>query len=229
MATVGRLESSREAILDILRRRDGASVDELSHELGLAGATVRRHLDVLMRDGYVSASQVRGGMGRPRYSFSITEAGAELFPHHYVRLTRRLIDEIVALGPSETTGRPGIEIANLIFEKMAERLAREYGPRVEGRTLEERVRSTARLLAEEGIDFEVAATARGVQLLGRGCPCQRLGGLATTFEGGAHGACEHDRRLLERILGASVTPLTESELPHDFVCGYRIEPLETDG
>lgn len=229
MATVGRLESSREAILDILRRRDGASVDELSQELGLAGATVRRHLDVLMRDGYVSASQVRGGMGRPRYSFSITEAGAELFPHHYVRLTRRLIDEIVSLGPNETTGRQGIELANLIFEKMAERLAREYAPRIEGRTLEDRVRATARLLAEEGLDFEVASTPDGLRLFGRGCPCQRLGGLTTSFDAGQHGACEHDRRLLERLLEARVTPLTEAELPHDFVCGYRIAPLEAGG
>lgn len=227
MATVGRLESSREAILDILRRRDGASVDELSHELGLAGATVRRHLDVLMRDGYVSVSQVRGGMGRPRYAFSITEAGAELFPHHYVRLTRRLIDEIVSLGPNETTGRQGIELANLIFEKMSERLAREYAPRVEGRTLEERVRATARLLAEEGLDFEVASTPDGLRMFGRGCPCQRLGGLTTSFDAGHHGACDHDVRLLERLLEARVTPLTESELPHDFMCGYRIEGVDT--
>ncbi|MEZ4553052.1 MAG: helix-turn-helix transcriptional regulator [Dehalococcoidia bacterium] len=223
MATVGRLESSREAILDILRRREGASVDELSQELGLAGATVRRHLDVLMRDGYVSASQVRGGMGRPRYSFSITEAGADLFPHHYVRLTRRLIDEIVSLGSAETTGRQGIELANLIFSKMAERLAREYAPRVQGRTLEERLRVAARLLAEEGLDFEVASTPDGLCLFGRGCPCQRLGGLTTSFDAGQHGACEHDRRLLEQLLDARVTPLAEAELPHDFVCGYRIE------
>lgn len=229
MATVGRLESSREAILDILRRRDGASVDELSQELGLAGATVRRHLDVLMRDGYVSASQVRGGMGRPRYSFSITEAGADLFPHHYVRLTRRLIDEIVSLDPLETTGRKGIELANLIFEKMAARLASEYATRVEGRTLEERLRATARLLAEEGLDFEVASTPDGLRLFGRGCPCQRLGGLTTSFDTGQHGACEHDRHLLERLLEARVTALAEDELPHDFVCGYRIDPSEAGG
>jgi predicted ArsR family transcriptional regulator len=223
MASIGRLESSREAILDILRRREGASVGELSHELGLAGATVRRHLDVLMRDGYVSATQVRGGAGRPRYAFSITEAGAELFPHHYVRLTRRLIDEIVSLAPEETTGRQGAELADLIFEKMAERLAREYAPRVEGHTIEERVRATARLLADEGLDFEIVSDDAGVRMFGRGCPCQRLGGLdAGLPDAPSHGACEHDRRLLERVVGAPVTALTAEELPHDFVCGYRV-------
>ncbi len=225
MESIGRLESSREAILDILRRREGASVDDLAQELGLAGATVRRHLDVLMRDGYVSASQVRGGMGRPRYAFAITEAGAELFPHHYVRLTRRLIEEIVSLGPDDTTGRQGAELADLIFEKMADRLAREYAPRISGRTIEERVRSTAKLLAEEGLDFEILSDADGLRLFGRGCPCQRVGGLAQLPIEGAphHGACEHDRRLLEQVVGAPVTALTTEELPHDFVCGYRVE------
>src|SRR4051812_34990878 len=113
MTMAGRLESSREAILEILRHRDGVSVDELAHSLGLAGATIRRHLDVLMRDGYVSVSQVRGGAGRPRYAFMLTEAGTELFSQHYVRLTRRLVEEMMALGPDETAGRSGEQLASL--------------------------------------------------------------------------------------------------------------------
>lgn len=223
MATIGRLESSREAILEILRRREAASVDELSHELGLAGATVRRHLDVLMRDGYVSASQVRGGMGRPRYAFAITEAGADLFPHHYVRLTRRLIEEIVSLGPEETTGRQGAQLADLIFDRMAQRLAREYASRIEGRTLEERVRAAAKLLSAEGLDFEVAVEGDQIRMLGRGCPCQRFGGPDGALDAGGGGSCEHDRRLLAQVLGATVSPLREDELPRDFICGYRID------
>ena len=191
--------------------------------MGLASATVRRHLDVLMRDGYVSATQVRGGMGRPRYAFAITEAGAEMFPHHYLRLTRRLIDEIVSLTPAETAGHQGAELADLIFEKMADRLAREYAPRVTGATVEERVRATAKLLAEEGLDFEIVADPDGLRLFRHGCPCQRLGGLAPGApDVTSHGACEHDRRLLDQVVGASVTPIKPEELPHDFMCGYRI-------
>jgi predicted ArsR family transcriptional regulator len=218
MAMAGRLEGSREAILGIMRHRDGVSVDELAQALGLAGATVRRHLDVLMRDGYVSVTQVRGGMGRPRYAFSLTEAGAELFSHHYVRLTRRLVDEIVSLSSDDTTGRTGAELAALLFEKMAGRLAHEYVARVEGSTVEARVRSAASLLVADGFDYEVAADEDGLRLFGRGCPCSRFGAMT----GEAPGACEHDRRLLETVIGATVTPLERAELPNEYVCGYRI-------
>lgn len=219
MVVAGRLEGSREAILDILRRSAGASVDDLSRELQLAGVTVRRHLDVLMRDGYVAVSQVRGGLGRPRYAFSLTEAGAELFPHHYVRLTRRLVDEIVELAPEETTGRSGSELAALIFAKMAARLAREYGSQVEGSTTEARARSVVALLSADGFDLEVTSDATGWRLLGRGCPAVRfeaLGGIPS-------GACDHDRELLESVIGVPLTPLSPAEFPKEFSCGYRVD------
>ena len=212
MATA-RAESSREAIVDILRRRDGLSVDELARTLGLAGATVRRHLDGLMRDGYVAVTQVRGGAGRPRYAFSLTPAGADLFPQHYVRMTRRLLDEILALAPDETAGRAGGQLAELVFEKLTARLAQEYAPRITGASLEERARSAASLLADEGLDFEVHPADRGVRVLGRSCPCSRFGAAP-------HTPCEHGRRLLEGLLGVPAHPLARAGLPPDFTCGY---------
>ncbi|MSQ41578.1 MAG: ArsR family transcriptional regulator [Dehalococcoidia bacterium] len=219
MTTTGgaRVEGTREAILDILRRRRVVSVAEFARELGLAGATVRRHLDVLLRDRYVAVTQVRGYIGRPRYAFSLTELGAELFPHHYVRLTHRLLDEIVALQAGEMAGRDGAAVAGLVFDKMAERLAREYGPRVAGTALQERARSAADLLAGEGLGFELEVDGGGdVLLLGRGCPCLRF-----SREGHAF-SCDHDRRLLERVIGAEVVALPRAELPGDFLCGYRV-------
>lgn len=219
--TGGRLEGTRQEILTILRRRGGGvSVDELAQELGLTGATVRRHLDVLLRDDYVSVTQARGRTGRPRHLFTLTEAGEELFPHHYVRLTHRLLEEIVALGPGETAGRAGSEIANLVFEKMSERIAREYAPQVSGRTLEERARSAVDLMRQAGVDFEVEDAPAGadrLRLFGRGCPCTRLGG-----HFGSEQACDHDRRMLERVLGVPVTVLAPEDVPRDFSCGYAL-------
>ncbi|HJM75699.1 MAG TPA: helix-turn-helix domain-containing protein [Dehalococcoidia bacterium] len=213
----GRVEGTRDAILSILRRRDGISVDQFATELGLAGATVRRHLDVLLRDDFISVEQVRGRTGRPRYAFSLTEQGAELFPHHYVRLTHRLLEEIVRLDVGETEGRDGLTLADLLFDKMSERLAGEYASRVEGETIEQRVRSAATLLADEGLDFDVEATGDVVRLLGRGCPCLKLSGQEQ-----GHISCGHDRRLLEQVIGARVTPLARDQLPSDFLCGYQV-------
>lgn len=236
-APARRVEGTREAILAILRRQDGVSVDHLARELGLAGATVRRHLDVLLRDGLISVGQVRSGPGRPRYAFSITEAGADAFPHHYIRLTQRLIEEIVTLSPAETAGCDGRELADLVFSKLADRIARECGPRIGGGTLEERARSCVALLSEEGIDFEVDVHRAGadapaqLRVLGRGCPCRRVASLgrapardAVTPQQSPPQAndCAHDRRLLQLLLGARVDPLPADAVPHDFLSGYAV-------
>ncbi|MEX1021662.1 MAG: winged helix-turn-helix transcriptional regulator [Dehalococcoidia bacterium] len=217
-AALRRVDGTREEILALLRREESMSVDDLAHELGLAGATVRRHLDVLQRDNFVRVTQVRGGTGRPRHVFSLTEAGADAFPHHYVRMTQRLLGEIVALGEDETAGRSGHQIAGVIFDRMAQRISDEYASQVRGTTLEQRARSAVELIAEEGLDFEVSARADGgVRLLGRGCLCTRIGGDPSTVR-----PCEHDRQMLEALIGGSVRALAPEEIPHQFQCGYAV-------
>src|SRR3972149_3279170 len=125
------METTRQIILNILRRRP-ATVDELTRELGLAPATVRRHLDILARDGHTNVTQVRRKTGRPHYVFALSESGEALFPKHYVRITNRLIEEIVSLTTQETSGRDGGELAKLVFEKMAQRLGHRVAPRGPG-------------------------------------------------------------------------------------------------
>ena len=237
MARLRRAGNTREAILEILRHHDARSVDELAGELDLAGATVRRHLDVLLRDGYVSVAQVRGRTGRPRYAFSLTEAGADFFGHHYVRITRRLLHEIAALTPADTAGRDGSELAELVFRKLATRLAGEYAPRVQGVTLAERTRAAARLLEDEGFDFDVVEDGGELRLLGRGCPCRRLGqagnGALSTPLPASDGlpvrdglpvsdSCDHDHELLETLIGGRIQPYDGDGLSTEFVCAYVV-------
>jgi predicted ArsR family transcriptional regulator len=191
------LETTRQLILNILRRRP-ATVDELTRELGLAPATVRRHLDILARDGHIDVAQVRRKTGRPHYVFSLSESGEALFPKQYVRITNRLIEEIVALTRDETSGRGGGELAELVFDKMAQRLAHRVAPHVHGTSLAERVRSMVEALAEEGMVFDVEEAVDGLLLTGYGCPCSRLA------DHNGH-ACAHDQRLMSLLLGADVT------------------------
>jgi predicted ArsR family transcriptional regulator len=214
------VETTRSKIMDILRRRHEATVDDLTQALDLAPATVRRHLDILQRDGYVTVRTVRRETGRPHYAFSMTEAGEELFPQHYVRITNRLIDEIVALAPEDTSGRSGRELAAVVFERMTERLARAYLPRISGTTLAERVRQVSQLLAQEGLNLEVRGNGPEFLLLGHGCPCRRLADKQVDV-------CSHDQRLLARLLRAEVEPVQPDDGADDNFCAYRVREATT--
>ena len=209
------METTRQTILSILRRRRRATVDELTKELGLAPATVRRHLDILARDSHVEVSQVRRKTGRPHYVFSLSEAGEDLFPKHYVRITNRMIEEIVALEPEETAKRSGPELANLVFEKMARRLAQRIAPHIHGATLPERVHATMAALSEEGIAFDVEERDGEYLLLGRGCPCPRVADKHRQV-------CAHDQQLLSTLLAADVTSVEPATVGEGGHCAYRV-------
>ncbi|MPZ50100.1 MAG: ArsR family transcriptional regulator [Dehalococcoidia bacterium] len=208
------MESTRGKILEILRRRHEATVDELTQALELAPATVRRHLDILQRDGYVSVRPVRRETGRPHYAFSLTEAGESFFPQHYMRITGRLVEGIAALGPRETAGKTGRELASLVFERMADDIARTYALQIDGMTLAERLPQTVAALAEEGLVFEVEARAGGYVLEGLDCPCRHIADRHSDV-------CGYDRLLLGRLLDADVQPMTLPEAGEG--CSYLVQ------
>ena len=211
------MENTRQTLLGILRKRKQATVDQLTRELGLAPATVRRHLDILMRDNYVTAAQKRRDIGRPHYVFSLTDQGEDLFPRNYIRLTNRIIDELVSLGPEETKGKGGVDLAGVIFEKMAEHVAQTYAGRISGTTLKERAQEVISLLANEGMFFELRKAKEGYLLLGQGCPCPRIAD--------AHSeVCVHDQRLLARLLDAEVQPAGVSQGEDErSCCAYLVK------
>jgi len=193
------VESTRTKVVEILRRGE-STIDELTQVLDLAPATVRRHLDILQRDGFVGVRPVRRETGRPHYVFSLTDLAEDLLPHHYMRLTSRLIEAMASLEPGDTAGRSGREVAALLFERLAEGLARTYGSRVSGVSLAERLGQAVAALAEEGLTFEVVPKDEGAYLLlGSECPCR----LVTDVPAGL---CRHDESLLSRLLDADVRP-----------------------
>lgn len=205
--------------MEILRRRREATIEDLTSTLELAPATVRRHLDILQRDGYVSVRPVRRETGRPHYAFSLTDAGEALFPQHYIRITNRLIEEMMALGPEDTEGKSGQQLATVIFERMADRLARSYAPRITAESLDERVDQVAAVLANEGLVFDVRPRDGGYLLLGRGCPCRRLADKHPEV-------CAHDRSLLSRLLRADVEAVAPAEEADAAFCGYLVRAKE---
>jgi predicted ArsR family transcriptional regulator len=94
---------SRDSILAIIRRNDGASVDVLADEVVLAPATVRRHLDILERDGLIDHIEVRRPTGRPRHVFDLTEKGHDSVPKDYSRLLNELVQDIKNIAASAFT------------------------------------------------------------------------------------------------------------------------------
>ena len=101
------MSASRDSIMTIIRQNNGVNVDELAREMQLAPATVRRHLDILERDGLVDNSEVRKPTGRPQYSFHLTEKGHDSVPKDYSRLLNELVSDIKNIPTSDLGAQTG--------------------------------------------------------------------------------------------------------------------------
>src|SRR5947208_11465324 len=86
--------STRMEILELLRRRQAASAETISTELGITPNAVRQHLTNLVRDGFVRSEPVRHKRGRPSLLFSLTDRADAVFPKRYGQLATMVLTEI---------------------------------------------------------------------------------------------------------------------------------------
>lgn len=114
------MQVTRERILNILKVRGQATVNELSDTLDLTTVTIRHHLDTLRREGLVAAPSVRHrkAPGRPQHVYKLTEEAVSFFPKHYEYLMNLLLDEINAYLAQEDVravmGRIGARLAEQV-------------------------------------------------------------------------------------------------------------------
>lgn len=111
--------STRDIILRLIQNRESETVSGLAIELGLAPATIRRHLDILQRDGMVTFTEIRHGTGRPEFSFSLTERGHETLPKHYSDMLGQLVSKLVSMNSDAFAGRSGRQVLHDMLGDMA--------------------------------------------------------------------------------------------------------------
>jgi predicted ArsR family transcriptional regulator len=200
------VQSTRARIVELLRADGGATVDDITQALALAPATVRRHLDVLLRDGLVEMRSERVPLGRPHFVFQLTEAGLEALPRHQMHLVVALLHAILALTPDDTRGKSGREVATLVFDRLVEHLVAGCSSVVTSPNLDRRLEQALEVLADAGLEFDLAKNDEGFVVYGGNCLCTRLlPGL---------GNCGHELDVLSGLLGAPVERIHEAKSPN---------------
>ncbi len=199
--------TTRRQILDLLRTRGGMTAKAVAKELGITTMGVHRHLVAMEREGLAQAQLVRQKMGRPTYVYTLTEqAHEDLFPKNYHTLATQLLDAV-----HETQGDPGI--SNLFAARM-EQLMQQYRPRMEGKTLPERVKELAKIQDEAGYMAIWYKTADGFILKEQNCAIYRV---ACRFQQ----ACQFEIELFRRLLDADITRL-EHQVKGERYCTYLV-------
>lgn len=186
----------------------------LAAGLGLSGAVVRRHLDALVDQGLVAASEKppfgptpQRGRGRPARVFALTDRGAHAFDLAYDDLALSAL-RFLAQAPIESGVQPASEggstddpvaaFARHRAQAWAQRHRETMAARPE---LEDRVDALVGLLTEEGYAATaVSSDAGAIQICQHHCPISHV---ADQFPQ----LCEAETLAFEELLGTHVMRL----------------------
>ncbi len=209
------MQATRQRILEILREKGSATVDDLSRQLGLTAVTVRHHLDILRRDGLVETGEVRhrGAPGRPQYVYTLTEAAAAYFPTNYSSLASAVLHCI-----RERLAPPAL---NALFMDVGHELAQAAPPPIPGETLEERLNRITAFLSGQGYVARWERSGAGYVLHTYNCPYREVADAHQEL-------CVMDMRLVAELLSDLPTERLSRVVEGAPSCSYLIpEPLST--
>lgn len=160
------MQQTRQHIIEILKEKGHATVDELVVELGdrtgdITAVTVRYHLDILRSEGLVETANVRRrrSPGRPQYVYALTEDAEAYFPKNFQSLADHLLGEL-------KDRLSHTEIRDLMLA-VAHRMATEAGPLPPEADTEARVAHLVNFLNQKGYraTWERAPGANGAYML----------------------------------------------------------------
>ncbi len=203
------MQNKRQQIVEILKERGSATVEELSKELGITTVTVRHHLDVLRAEGLVSEPVVRhrATSGRPQHTYGLTSKAGDLFPKNYNGLAAQILDEVKA--------RYDMRAVNVIFEGVASRLLAEAPRPIADETLEQKLDRIVGFLNQKGYVARWGRGDDGILVHTCNCPYE---GLADSHPE----LCNVDLTLIAALTG--LTPDRVSHMAHGGQsCSYLIK------
>lgn len=182
--------STRQSILQLLRRHGEMTALELSEALGVGAVGIRQHLALLERDALVRIAGLRRNVGRPSHVYALTPEAVERFPRRYDRLALDVIGYVGAVA--------GPEGVNEMLALRRAEMVRELAPALAGKSRGECVAALAAILVEQGYMCEWEQAPDGSYLLTEyNCPVDCVARLHPQM-------CAQELLLYEELLGAQV-------------------------
>lgn len=184
------MHGTRQRIIEFLKEKREATVEELADKVDLTPMAVRYHLNVLQGENLIETSTVRrqSGPGRPQQIYRLTEAANELFPEDYQGLTNYILDEL-----KQRLGRDGV---SELFDSIAERISGEIPPCQDNETFEERLDKLVMFLGEKGFVSDWTADNEEYVIHTYSCPYRQV------VKG--HGdVCKLDEAIIQAMLNTA--------------------------
>jgi predicted ArsR family transcriptional regulator len=203
------LKQTRSEILNCLKAKRRMSVEDLASRLGVSKVGVRRHLDLLRRDGLIEFEIEHQHRGRPIHIYFLTDKAELLFPNCYDEYALGVLKQVRTLYGERGVFR--------VIAGVADDLIASLRPRLEGLDFDRKVKRLASLINERGFDVMLRKLPDGSYLMRqRNCPMLAVASAHVQV-------CNEELRLYRQLLGTDV--FRECRIASGAgSCDYRVLP-----
>src|SRR5690625_847383 len=113
MMKVNKLIPTKQKSLNILKKDQKIKIKEIMTYFSISEIAVRRHIHELIQQGFIKKHSMKQKIGRPYYTYELTEKGHATFPNENETLTREIVEELEAT--------PGEQAAKRVVGKRMKR------------------------------------------------------------------------------------------------------------
>jgi DeoR family transcriptional regulator, suf operon transcriptional repressor len=207
------ISDRRRSVIDALKRRGEAGVDELAQDLDMTTAGARQHLDTLAQEGLVTSHdepRPDGGRGRRRVVYGLTARSEPLFPKAYDELANDLL--------RHASAEDGTLVERIFVRRRDQRITNARARLAHRPDLAAKVAELARILDEDGYLAEAEALDDGrYRITEHNCAI-----LAVASHHPA--ACRSEIQFLQAVLPEATVERVSHIVAGAHQCAYLVTP-----
>ena len=207
--------TTKDRILELLKKEVSLTVNDLTSRLEITHMAVRKHLNVLEKDGLIASQEMKQSMGRPLQVFTLSDKGERLFPKNYEGMSVEFLKDIKELH--------GEDSIRYLFKKREARQTQSYLARMTHRSPHENIHELTAIQNEKGYMADLTQIDDNTyEIVEYNCPILAV---AEEFNIACH--CETD--MFKTVLNAEHVKRTRCRTEGNPHCKFIIQFSGTEG
>ncbi len=139
--------STKLKLLQVLKREHTSTMREIMRHFTISEIAVRKHMNVLLREGFIEEEAVKQEIGRPYYVYTLTKKGHQTFPNNFEQLPIELLQDL-----EEVQGKEAVN--QVLQQRMYREINAFQEALIDSDNFDEKMEEIARMQDENGYMVE---------------------------------------------------------------------------
>ncbi len=180
---------TKQKLLNILKKDQKLTIKEIMAYFTISEIAVRRHIHELIQQGFLKQQSIKQKIGRPYYTYKLTEKGHATFPNENETLPLEILQDLEAIQGQQA-------VKNVLAQRM-ERERAQFLEEVELESFDQRIATIVRIQEDKGFMIEYDQNNDGdYEIRNYNCPIINI---ASKYQQ----VCSNEKQVLGEVFPSS--------------------------